>query len=360
MAGAGRIVFARGETLYAVEVDPGDLTVRRPPEPLLRGVQVDPMFGGACFGIARDGTLLYAPGDARPPARSLLWATASGAETAAFPEERPFLYPTVSPDGHAVAVTIEGMNQDLWRFDIGRPVLARLTSSKAEDFGAVWSKDGRHVAYTSVRPGHAPAVFVKPADSIDGETLVASASFPNAWSTAGDWLIVTTSQALGGRAASGLARVPRSGGTSVGFGASRFDRYAATLSPDGGHLAFVSVETGRAEVFVARPDASNPQQASVGGGTSPVWARDGRQLFYRSGDAVMSVAVEVAGRLATSAPRLLFRGRFEEPARPDWPRNYDVAPDGRFLMIRPTYAPVVRELIVVLGWQGQSLIARTP
>jgi serine/threonine-protein kinase len=360
VAGNGRIVFARGETLYAVEVDPGDLIPRSPPEPVLRGVQMDPLFGGACFGIARDGTLLYAPGDARPPARSLLWVTASGAETSAFPEERPFLYPTISPDGSAVAVTIEGTNQDIWRFDLGRPVLARLTSSHGEDFGAVWSPDGRRLAYTSVRPGHAPAVFVKPADRIDGETLVAGSSFPNAWQSGGDVLIVTTDQMPSGRRAAALGRVPVAGGTPVALESSRFERYAATLSPDGRHLAFVSHETGQAEIFVGRPDSSNARQASVGGGTSPVWSRDGKQLFYRSADAVMSVAAGSAERPVLSAPRVLFRGRFEEPGRPDWPRNYDVAPDGRFLMVRPTYSPIVRELIVVLGWQGQSLITRAP
>jgi serine/threonine-protein kinase len=351
----GRIVFARGETLYAVDIDPDDLTPRKPPEPILRGVQMDPLFGGACYAIARDGTLVYAPGDARPPARSLIWVTAAGAEASAFPEERPFLYPAISADGSAVAITIEGMNQDVWRFDIGRPVLARLTSSHGEDFGAVWSPDGQRLAYTSVRPGHEPAVFVKSADGVDGETLVAGSSFPNAWTTAGDGLIVTVNAELGARSVTGLARVPLTGGKPVGLEPSRFGRYAALLSPDGGHLAFVSLETGRPEVFVARPDSSNARQASVGGGTSPVWARDGRQLFYSSGDAVMAVVVGSGDRPALSAPRLLFRGRYEEPARPDWPRNYDVAPDGRFLMIRPTYSPTVRELIVVLGWRGQRL-----
>jgi hypothetical protein len=121
-------------------------------------------------------------------------------------------------------------------------------------------------------------------------------------------------------------------------------------------MAFVSLETGRSEIFVGSPDASDARQASVGGGTSPVWARDGRALYYRNGDAVMSVAVGGGQRPLLAQPRLLFRGRFEEPARPDWPRNYDVARDGRFLMIRQTYTPTLPELVVVLGWRGQPLL----
>ena len=285
----------------------------------------------------------------------LLWVTPSGAEAPAFPEERTFLYPAISPDGKALAVTLEGANQDIWRLEPGRPVLARLTSSPSEDFGAVWSPDGRRLAFTSVRFGKDPAVFVKPAERADGEALVADSSFPNAWTPDGKELIVTTERFEGGRKVVALARASLDGGLLPGLETSRFDRYGAARSPDGRHLAFVSQETGHAEVFVASPDASDARQASVGGGTSPVWARDGRQLFYRNGDAVMSVAVGNGARPPLSPPRLLFRGQFEEPARPDWPRNYDVAPDGRFLMIRQTYTPIIRELVVVLGWPGQTL-----
>jgi serine/threonine-protein kinase len=352
-ASAGRIVFARGDTLHAVEVDPASLALHGPARSVLSGVQMNPLFGGADYAIARDGTLVYAPGDARPPARRLLWVAPSGLESVAFPEERTFLMPAISPDGRAVAVTIEGMHQDLWRFDLARPVLTRLTSSTDEDFGPIWSADGQRLTYTASRPGEPPAVFVKPADRVDGETKILSASFASGWSPVADEVIVTTRLATGGRDRTDLFAIAPSGGTPRPLGTSRYDRYAATSSADG-HLAFVSLETGRAEVFVGSPDASDARQASIGGGTSPVWSRDGRQLFYRSGDAVMSVMVGAGPRPSLSGPRLLFRGQFEEPARPDWPRNYDVAPDGRFLMIRQTYTPLPRELVVLLGWRGQS------
>jgi Tol biopolymer transport system component len=354
----GRIVFARGETLHVLELDPDTLTARGPPRPVIRGVQMDPLMGGSYYAVARDGTLAYAPGDARPPGRTLLWVTPAGAETPAFPDERTFLYPTISPDGRSVAVTIEGSNQDIWRFEIGRPVLARLTSLPSEDFGAVWSPDGRRLAYTSVRQGRDPAVFVKSADTADGETLILEPGFPNAWTPDAEGLVVTTERFEGGRKSVAIAMAGIGGGPMPPIEGSRYDRYGPTLSPDGRHLAFVSLEAGQPEVFVGRRDAAAARQASVGGGTSPVWERDGRQLFYRNRDAVMSVAVGADVGPSLSPPRRLFGGQFVEPARPDWPRNYDVAPDGRFLMIRQTYTPAVSELVVVLGWRGQSLIGR--
>jgi Tol biopolymer transport system component len=352
----GHVVFARSDTLHVIDIDPVTLRPGGPPRPVLRGVQVDMLFGGAQYAVARDGTLVYAPGDARPAGRTLLWVTPTGVEKPAFPEERMFLYPVVSPDGTSVVVTTDGSNQDLWRFYVDRPVLARLTSHPSEDFGAVWSPDGRQLAFTSARDGKSPAVFVKPADRADDERQLADSGFASGWSAAGRGVLVTTERYDGKRPSLELMLAGLDGGRLSRLDVSRYDRYGATPSPDGRHLAFVSLETGRPEVFVARPDAAGARQASVGGGTSPVWARDGRQLFYRAGDDVVSVAIGADPVPSLAPPRRLFSGRFEEPARPDWPRNYDVAPDGRFLMIRQTYTPSPRELVAVVGWSGQSLI----
>ena len=67
------------------------------------------------------------------------------------------------------------------------------------------------------------------------------------------------------------------------------------------------------------------------------------------------MALDVTSGAGSVVPRELFKGDFEEPARPDWPRNYDVAPDGRFLMIRETYKPTRRSIVLVLNWRGGTL-----
>ena len=351
-----RVLFARGATLFAVQIDLASLSAIGPARSVLDGVQMDPLFGFSVYSPSRDGTIAYAPGDARPVGRTLLWVTASS-ETPAFPEERPFLYPAISPDGQSIAVTVEGMQQDLWRFDVGQPVLTRLTSSAGEDFGAVWSPDGRRLAFTSIREGRRPAVFVKPAGALNEETRLTDAGviFPNAWTTDGTALLVTNEEPSNRLQTSRLMVTPVDRLDLRPVGESPFERYGATLAPEGRRIAFVSRETGRAEVFVATwPGAAGARQASVGGGTSPVWSRTGRTLFYRSGDGMFAVDVGADPALSRSAPRLLFRGRFEEPARPDWPRNYDVAPDGRFLLIRQTYMPVLRDVVVILNWRDAA------
>jgi Tol biopolymer transport system component len=350
----GSVIFARGKTLFAVSTNPTTLAAIGSPRPVLDGVQMDPLVGYAIYAAARDGTIVYVPGDARPAGRTLLWVSGTGSESPAFPEERPFLYPAVSPDGRSVAVTIESMQQDLWRFEVGQPVLTRLTSSAGEDFGAVWSPDGSRLAFTSVREGDRPAVFVKPAGRPDGESRLTSTRvlFPNAWTADGASLVITEEDQSTGRELIRLLSTTVDRLDLQPIAPSPFGRYGAALSTDGSRVAFVSLETGRAEVFVSSwPDTRNAKQASIGGGTSPVWARNGRTLFYRSGDGVFAVDVGASPLVSRSPPRVLFRGRFEEPARPDWPRNYDVAPDGRFLMIRQTYTPVLRDVVVILNWK---------
>lgn len=259
-----------------------------------------------------------------------------------------------------MVVTIEGAHQDVWRLEIGRPVLTRLTSSPTEDFGAVWSPDGSRLAYTSIPMGRGPQVFVKPASALDGETRLSEleAAFPNVWMTDNATVLSTIEQSIAGRMFARLMTLPLRG-TPQPFASSPYDRYAAAVSHDGTRIAFVSHDTGRAEVFVASlPDASDPVQASVGGGTSPVWARDASRLFYRNGDAMLAVDVSRGSRPSATPPRILFRGEFDEHPRPDWPRNYDVAPDGRLLLVRETYTPNNPQVVVVLNWRGEAIDAR--
>ena len=183
--------------------------------------------------------------------------------------------------------------------------------------------------------GRAPAVFVKPSDRPDREAsffVHADAVFPNAWTADDQGMLVSAEQFEGGKRHVVLLSLDSSSKHRAPL-AARYDRFGAAVSPTGKHVAFVSLDTGSAEVFIASlPDGRDPRQISVGGGTSPVWSRDGRRLFYRSRNQMMAVDVTGHDGAITASPaRLLFSGNFEERARPDWPRNYDVAPDGRFL-----------------------------
>ena len=128
-----------------------------------------------------------------------------------------------------------------------------------------------------------------------------------------------------------------------------YNERLAVFSPDGQWIAYTSDESGRVEVYVrAYSGAGRKYSVSTDGGTEPVWSRDGRELFYRNGNAMMAADIRFEPELEVGEPRKLFQGNFQ-PA-PWLNPNYDVSPDGeRFLMIRPT-ADAPREIHVIVNW----------
>ena len=89
---------------------------------------------------------------------------------------------------------------------------------------------------------------------------------------------------------------------------------------------------------------------STEGGTEPAWNRNGRELFYRSGDKMMAVEIATQHGFAAGTPRMLFEGRYELAPFPA--TNYDVSPDGqRFLMVKPSeQEAATTQINVVLNW----------
>ena len=88
---------------------------------------------------------------------------------------------------------------------------------------------------------------------------------------------------------------------------------------------------------------------STDGGTEPAWASSGRELFYRQGTTMMAVTLDVAGQLQSGARRLFdaefVRGTFDAA-------NYDVMPDGRFVMVQRASQHSELTLHVLLNWVG--------
>lgn len=125
--------------------------------------------------------------------------------------------------------------------------------------------------------------------------------------------------------------------------------YDGNFSPDGRWVAFVSDETGQSEVYLARyPDLGGKVTISTDGGTYPRWSRDGRELFYRHGDAMMAVSVDTKAGVPAAKPQRLFTGPFTGAGRE---ASFDVAPGGRrFVMVKSDEASTLRQLTIVQNW----------
>jgi len=338
-ASSGHLLFMRGDTIFAAPFNAKKVRVGLNPIPVTAGVRLDPRFGSGQFAVAGPGTLIYIKGDARGIKCRVVTVDRAGAERPLLEEFGAFSEPRLSPDGRQFVLTIQGTHQDLWLVDLARRNLSRLTFALTEEFSPRWTPDGRSFFFGLGKAGGDPEIYLMDADG--GGTpepiLVGSkfARFPSSVSPDGRFLAY--SEAITDIDAD-IWVLPLEGNrTPISISKTPFNEFGPEFSPDGRFLAYVSNESGRFEVYVRPFPASGlKRQVSVGGGTSPAWSRAGNEIFYRNGEALMAAAVTLRPEFSSSAPRTLLRGDYEEPARPDWPRNYEVMPDGReFIMIKP-------------------------
>ena len=138
---------------------------------------------------------------------------------------------------------------------------------------------------------------------------------------------------------------------------SSFNLNGPRFSPNGRWVAYTTDESGRREVCVQPfPRPAGKWMVSTGGGESPRWARNGREIFFFAGDEVMSVGVQTQPAFKPGMPRALFSA-----AGYLGYGNYDVAPDGEhFLMIKQEdISTSPRELNVIVNWPDE-LARRVP
>ena len=226
-------------------------------------------------------------------------------------------------------------------------MIAPLT--RTGEWGPLWSADGRQVLFS--RSGAMARISADGSSAI--EQLRESRGYPQSVTADGRTLLFGTVQAESG---ADIWTMPLdASGPATPLLNTPANEAWATLSPDGRWLAYGSDSSGRFEVYVQPFPMLGPrEQVSTDGGDSPLWSRDGRELFYMSsaeGRVMVNAADVRAGRtIGFGKPRALFTGRF---GRTGSPTSYDVSPDGaRFLLaerLDPPSQPVTH-LKVVLNW----------
>ena len=324
----GHIVFVRGETLMAVSFKASELAVTGEPVALVQGVRRS-AGGAADYALSSNGTLAYVPSAAEAtPELAVVWVDRTGKVTGrAVPDliTNP-RDPRLSPDGKRLLLVTGPENDgDLWNYDLsGRPPIPLALPNN--NFSPVWSPDGRQVAFISL-PNSA---MILPADGSERTPRPLHTQLyltPQVWSAAGE-LIFTRLAGNGDIVESPVAAT----GEVRDVVASDSSEYDPALSPNGHWLAYVSDRTGQVEIWVQGYPEGAPVRVSSNGGYEPLWSADGRELFYRQADVVMTVAVETGNEFLFAAPKPLFSGPYVQTPRPN-ARGYDVAHDGRFLMI---------------------------
>lgn len=297
--------------------------------PVLEGLRTN-ASGGAHFSVSGQGSLAYVPGGALEADRGLVFVDRKGKVEPVSGERRDFMFPRLSPDGRQIALSTRIGTPDIWVLDWERGAFARLTSGPGIRSVPAWTPDGRRVTYWSGLPGKLGSLFWKAADGSGPEEELLpgrSSGITASWSPDARHLAYDERDEQGGWDVwvmpLGGDRQPRA------FVGTPANELGPAFSPDGRFIAYESNQSGRVEVYVqAFPGPGARFQVSSQGGENAVWARNGRELFYRTGARMMAVDVAGGPTPRFGAPRLLWEKRFLVGV-------YDVHPDGRFLMIEP-------------------------
>jgi Tol biopolymer transport system component len=261
-------------------------------------------------------------------------------------------------------------NGDTWIWDLAHKTLTQLTR---EGGGApIWTPDGKRIAFWSLREG-GYSIYWKSADGAGKEELLYAVlgliPIPASWSDNGKIMVLAEFSL--GTMGFDIAMLSMEGDRKPKLLLNeKYHEAQPQISSDGRWMAYTSNESGQNQIYVRPfPEVNSGRwQISTSGGDSSLWSRDGRELFYRNGDAVMAVSVKTSPAFSRETPRVLFRGMYVSSVF--MANNYDfatwdISPDGkRFLMMKEagsnaSEAGAPRRINIVLNW-FEELKQRVP
>jgi len=361
---SGWLLWERAGTLLAQRLDASRGALTGEPMRLADGVAVDVLQ--AAVSAASTGLIAYrtSPGIRR----QLTWFDRSGAARGVVGgEDNTYLDPRVSPDGRHVVVarTAQG-NTDIWVLDGLRA--SRFTFDPAEDRFPLWSLDGARILFRSHRTGGGD-LYQKSLSggAVTEERIVTSdeRKAPNSLSPGERYLLY---HSVNPKMSTDLWIMPLSGDrTPWPFLKTPFRESTGMFSPDGKWVAYLSSESGQSEIYVrpfvphaasdVAPESSEQWQVSTAGGIMPVWRRDGKELYYLnpSGDLMAAPINTVRNTVEPGTPVRLFPTRIVgggvDSAQG---RQYDVGPDGRFLINTVIGGATSTSLTLLMNWSPES------
>jgi len=348
----GFLVYVRNDgALMAAPFDAGSLRAGAPLQ-IADSIAVPTSTWNVSAALSPNGSLLYQKGGI---ASQLVRVDPHGATRVLLDSVQVYLHPRLSPDGHRIAVEVQGAaGADIWISDLAEQTAERLTNGGYNN-RPEWTPDGSRVMYTSSRePSN--ALWWQSADgSADAEMLRHDDDNPireGVFTPDGQSVVYRVDSRDNNR---DIYRFPVTGERKpVPVLANINDDKQPRVSPDSKWLAYVSNESGREEVYLrALVGGGGRVPVSTGGGGEPLWSRDGRHLYYRIGDKVVAATISGSQTPVVTGRETLFEGPF---ATDLYHPNYDVAPDGSFIMVRPVEEN--RHLVMVVNWI-QELRQRT-
>jgi serine/threonine protein kinase len=366
---SGHLLYLRNDTLMAQRFDAERGALTGEPVPIASNVQYDQTVWRGVFSASENGVLIYQTGLA-PSGSTLTWFDRTGTNLERFGEHAVYDNQfRISPDGTHIATAV-GDPGDVWTFDLSRGVRTRITSDPVVERHAVWSPDGTSIVYSSLGRGDRPTIiYTKPSSGTGTPRLLFEYQEhmgASDWSPDGNFLLVTLEDAKAQTDIGVLALGEEA--KLIPILATPFDEAAARFSPDGRWIAYASLESGQTEVYVvpfrselsedrnlAPSDRAGRWQVSTNGGMRPVWARDGKTLYFLALDGTLyAVEVDTSGesfQMGTSQSLFTPDAPVTDlPGQLGSGYAYDVTPDGQRFLVNTSGSGDATPLTLVLNW----------
>ena len=356
---SGHLLFNRESALMAVPFDAADRRVTGPVQPLPESVALDSVVQGAFqLAASKSGTIAYLPARPDLPDPTLGWVDRTGVLDELGPVPPESRLSGLSPEGDTALIQNErGFGRsEILLFDLLRGIPTPIHARETSTIRPRWHPDGQRITLGGRR------ISLWDIDRGTESDLIEEGNDPKrlgSWSSDGGTLAYTSLTPP----QEDIYAVTPGEGEPQPVVATDAREHSPVISPNGEWIAYVSDQSGQAEVWVARfPEGTGQELISDGGGDEPLWSRDGRELFFRGanedapGLALTVVTISVADELDIGPPQVLFpvsspseneRFRIGGNSGP----SYDISPDGsRFLMIKESTGPPLTEIIVVQNW----------
>jgi eukaryotic-like serine/threonine-protein kinase len=346
--GQGHLLFVRDGALLSQPADSDTMQPIGDPVILAEGIQYTLTSSYGAFDVSSNGrTLAYVAG--QPMLVQLTWFDRNGTLHGTLGPKGSIRDVRISPDHSRAVFSMpdpKGGNREIWLIDFQNQSPQRLTLDSNNDWQPVWSPDGSQILFQSDRQGGTGKVFI----TTPGGTQASPAFEQDANTDARDW---TTSgvfiYAIYDGDNRGIWTRPAKGsGKPVLLFENEFGQTDVRASPDSRWIAYASSKSGRFEVYLRPLDGNGAErQVSAGGGTSPRWSRDGKELYYLAQDFNL-MSVEFVRPGEPGAARKLFPTCLRTPGS----QNYDVNGDGqRFLFECPAVDETNVRIHVIHNWQ---------
>jgi serine/threonine-protein kinase len=352
----GFLFYTQGDTLVAARFDTGSMTLQSAPVPVLTGLRTE-IYGFAQWALANNGSLFYAPGISASE-NPLIWVDSKQQQqNLQLPQRQKGTF-EISPDGkHLLVAETQSGSTDLWLYDLEAGASRKLSSEPDIIASPLnWMPDGKEIVYHRQTESGRVAYILSLDSGNPGRPLLNDGKDTltvYSISANGRFLSVKrsplTSELDGNEIQTDqIALIDLFENREIEIPMVGTGNWGMAPSPDGSAVVYTSPVSGEYQNYLqpVPPTGVRYQVSRIGGAEEPRWSRDGTKIYYRSGQRIMVVDVQIRPEIKLGEPRVFYEGSFVNVGG----RSFDISHDGTRALVIKGPVDTARSIRLITNW----------